>query len=310
MKILPLSTALLLWCSLALPAYAEAGVVASIKPVHSLVASVMGDTGTPALLVEGNQSPHGFALKPSQVEALQKARVVFYIDAHFETFLARALTTLPAGVRTIALADAPGMILLPTREGGNWDAHDHHHHHHHDHGHEHAATDPHVWLSPKNAVVMTRAIATTLSEAYPEHKDAYARNADATIAAIQALDAKLKTQLAPYKNTPYIVFHNAFHYFEQAYGLSAAGSITPEPEQAPGAKRISDVRAKIKALHVTCVFAEPQFDSRLAATVTEGTDAKTGVLDEHGFNIGAGAELYGLLMQRIANGFQSCLSKQ
>jgi zinc transport system substrate-binding protein len=298
----PLLACLFAW--LPLPALAADHVVASIKPLHSLVAMVMGDTGTPALLVSGNQSPHGYALKPSQVDMLHKARLVFYIDARFETFMNRALENLPEGVKAMPATSAPGLKFLAMREGGVWGTHDGHHE---GHVHMQGGLDMHVWLSPVNAMLMTRAIATALAEAYPEHKSAYEKNADATIEMLQKLDRELRDGLAPYQNTPYIVFHDAFHYFENAYGLTAAGSISLEPDQLPGAKRIDAVRDVIKSRNVKCVFSEPQFDTRLVKTVLENTDARLGVIDEHGAEIEPGQELYASLLRSIAAGFKACL---
>ncbi|MFH1158004.1 MAG: zinc ABC transporter substrate-binding protein [Pseudomonadota bacterium] len=276
---------------------AESLVVASIKPLHSLVAAVMGDTGTPVLLVGGMQSPHGYQLKPSQMGTLQHARIVFYISPGFETFLERPLKTLPDDVRKVALIEAKGVVTLKSRAGGVWEGHESHE----------EGQDPHIWLDIANAQAMVREIAAELGKVYPDHKYVYEKNAFALIGKLSALDEDLRTQLIPVRNKPYIVFHDAFQYFGMAYGLTAVGSVTLEPEQEPSARQIGNIREKIRILDVRCVFGEPQFDARLVRTVVEGTHTKTGVLDEQGSGIPEDQNLYFALMRGLADGFTGCL---
>lgn len=259
----------------------------------------MGETGVPVLLVGGVQSPHGYQLKPSQVETLHHADIVFYIAPGLETFLARPLETLPAAVKKAALADAPGLALLVRRGGDEGDAHGH--------GHGDAAYDPHIWLDVGNAKIMAAEIARLLGDVYPSNRAVYERNSKVLIGNLDALDEDLKILLEPVRTKPYIVFHDAFQYFEHRYGLSNEGAITLEPEQEPGVRHIAEIREKVRSSGARCVFSEPQFKTRLVQTVIEGTDSGTGILDEHGADIPEGPELYGALMRRLAGGFSDCL---
>jgi zinc transport system substrate-binding protein len=285
----------------AAPARAQAPepeVVASIKPLHSLVAAVMGDTGRPALLVGGLQSPHGYQLAPSQVTQLQHARLVFYIGPALETFLVRPLAALPPETVQAAMMDAPGVKLLKPRSGGLWEP---------DEDEPASDADPHIWLDPANAKAMVAEIERRLAQAYPRNAAIYKANAARERARLDRLDRGLKTRLAAFRGRPFILFHDAFQYFEKAYDLSGAGAITLEPEQEPGARRIAEIRKKIRAAGVACVFSEPQFNSRVVATVTEGTGAKAAVIDEHGASFPEGPELYFQLMAAAAASFQGCL---
>jgi zinc transport system substrate-binding protein len=285
---------------LAVPARAQekGDVVVSIKPLHSLVAAVMGRTGAPELLVGGLKSPHGYQLAPSQVTELQHAKLVFYIGPALETFLTKPFMTVSPEVHKIALIDAPGVILLKPRSGGLWEADE-------DEGPAGDA-DPHIWLDINNAKAMVKEIEKQLSAAFPQQALIYKTNAAAEIAKLDLLDRQLKTQLAAFRARPFIVFHDAFQYFEHDYKLKGVGSITLEPEQEPGAKRISLIRARIRSAGVACVYSEPQFNARLAQTVTEGTGAKVGVLDEHGAAYKPGPDLYFQLMSALAAGFRNC----
>ncbi len=296
-------------------------IVATIKPVHSLVAGVMGDTGEPALLVDGITSPHGYALKPSQRKLLNEANLVFLIDPHFESFLAKVLHDLPGHVRAVKLAQAGGVTVLDHRAGGVWEAHVHSAHthatqedlSHHEHAHEpmehdESHSDRHLWLDPQNAIVLTKAIAKELGKVYPEHRSIYKKNAKAQIASLTALDAQLAVTLFPLKSKPFIVFHDAYQYLERRYGLTAVGSITLEPEQKVSAKRIKAIRQKLTDSQAVCVFREPQFDDKLINTVIEGTTVKSGTLDPIGADIKAGAGLYAAMLQNLAKDLTTCLN--
>lgn len=315
MRHLP-SIALAATLGLVSPALADAPkVVASIKPVHSLVAAVMAGIGEPALIVRGAASPHTYAMKPSDAKALAAADLVFWVGPELEGFLAKPLKANAKKAKAVELLEAPGIALLDAREGGAWDAHDHAHEHKHDHGHSHAhgdghdhdETDTHIWLDPDNARAMVAAIAEALSAKDPANAAAYTASAARTVQAIDALDAELKAALAPVAGKPFVVFHDAYQYFEAHYGLAGVGAITVNPERRPSAKRLSEIRAKITSLDAVCVFAEPQFEPTLVDTVVGDTQAKKGVLDPEGADLADGPGLYPALMRNLAAALKGCL---
>jgi zinc transport system substrate-binding protein len=303
-----LSAALLTTSALGAP-----NVVASIKPVHSLVAAVMAGVGEPNLLVRGAASPHTYALKPSDAAALEAADIVFWTGHGMELFLDDALDTLSTNAQLVELAEAPGIELLPVREGGAFEAHAHeeeHNHDHeegHDHDHEHAEGDMHFWLDPENAKLMVAHIATTLSAADPDNAQAYSANAENTQAALDQLQAELATALAPVQEKPFIVFHDAYQYFEARFGLTLAGSITVTPDTTPGAARIDELKNKISELGATCVFSEPNFQPTIINAITEGSEAKAGVLDPEGGALAEGPDLYPNLLRGLATSLADCL---
>ncbi len=298
-----------------LKAREEQNVVASIKPLHSLVRGVMGETGKPVLLVKGINSPHDVYLKPSQMRQLQHAAVVFYIDPAYETFLQTTFKALPEEVRTVSLMKAEGIKQLPERKGGAWEAHHaHDHHSHHDHHHAKAeqgdaTPDVHIWLDPENAAAMVKDIARVLSEVYPEHEEVYRMNAEQMVERLRILDEELQAMLAPIKEAAYIVFHDAYQYFEKAYGLRGVGSITLEPDESASPRRIQAVRAKLKETGAKCVFREPQFSDQLIDRVIEGTEAKRGTLDPLGAHLTDGEDLYFDLLHNMASSIRDCLTR-
>ena len=246
-------------------------VVTSIKPVHSLVASVMAGVGEPSVIVEGAGSPHGYALKPSQATALQNADLVFWVGHELESFLEGPIKTIGEKARIVELMDTHDLVKLKLREGGAFEAHAHDHDDDHDDHDDHAKHDDHgeheidlhVWLDPLNAKAMVHEIEEALVAADPGNAAKYKANAEATEARLSALVADMKKTVAPAKDRGFIVFHDAYQYFEKRFDLPASGTITVNPEVAPGAARIAEIKKKVRKLRATCVFSEPQFEPKL-----------------------------------------------
>lgn len=296
----------------ALPAMADdLHVVASIKPIHSLVASVMKGVGEPALIVKGAASPHTYTMKPSDAAALAQANVVFWTGHDMEKFMEKPLASLSGKATTVALLETPAIATLKPREGGTFEPHEHEGEAQADHGHDHEEeTDPHFWLDPENARAAVKVIAATLSAADPSHATVYSENAARADADLAALETKIAAELAPYKNKPFIVFHDAYQYFEKRFGLSATGSVTVSPEVQPGAARIAEIEKKIRTLGAVCIFSEPQFEPKLMETIAAGTKTFRGELDPEGASLTEGPDLYPQLLQALADNLKDCLSKE
>ncbi|MEM7021511.1 MAG: zinc ABC transporter substrate-binding protein [Pseudomonadota bacterium] len=289
-------------------------VVASIKPIHSLVAGVMEGVGTPELLIGGAGSPHRYALRPSQARSLANADVVFWVGEGLETFLSRPIDALSDEARVISLGALDTLTTHPAREGGVWGEHIANGHADHLEDHEghaevehHGYVDMHLWLDPQNGRAMIDAIAKALVAADPGHAETYKSNANGLHTNLARLDADLADKLAPVRNRPFVVFHDAYQYFENHYGLNAVGAITIDPVRKPGAGRLRAIRAKLTELEAVCVFAEPQFEPVLVETVVEGTRAKAGILDPLGAELEAGSTHYEQLLRSLSEGLLSCL---
>lgn len=294
-------------------------VVATIKPIHSLVAGVMAGVGAPVLLVEGQASPHSFALKPSGARAVADADLLFRVSETVEPFTLKLAGSLPAATRLVTLAEATGVTRLERRFGATFEPHEHHRRNHdaegpeaHEaphHDHDESHVDGHVWLDPDNARVMVDAIVAALSARDPAHAEKYTENGRAQKERLNSLAGEIESELAPLHGRPFIVFHDAAQYFERRFALTAAGSITISPEVAPSAKRLSQVRARIRDLAARCVLSDPQSSPRLVATVTEGMGVRTGVLDAEGALVEPpGPDLYFTLMRRMAAAIRACLA--
>lgn len=272
-------------------------VVVSIKPIHALVSGVMDGVAEPQLLVKGGGSPHGYVLRPSEAKALAAADLIVWVGPQLESFLARPLATLGRHASQLQLISELEERLLPAREGGSWDNHEADSHHHHDE-HEY---NPHVWLDPLLAQSIVEHTAAALIRLDPDRGSVYAANSERVRARLQDLHLQLQQTLAPVSQVPYVVFHDAYPYFEARYGLNAVGSISVDPERRPGVRRILEIREKLNALQARCVFSEPQFEPRLVATIIEGTGARTGILDPLGIDLEPGFDSYFQLLQRLAD---------
>jgi len=302
-------------------ALAEPAVVASIPPIHSLVAGVMEGIGDAHLLVKGGASPHTYTLRPSDAGLLSRADVIFWVGEELEAFLVKPLSALGAAAEVVALSEAPGLRLLAAREGGLWEEHADEHeaggHGHEGHGdghaheaeseHGHGAHDMHLWLDPANAAAMVDAIVAALGRRDPGRADAYAANGARLRARLADLRDEIKGTLAPVADRPFMVFHDAYQYFETAFGLTAVGAISVAPQRMPGARRLGELRHRLTSTGVRCVFREPQFAPRLAETLVDGTPASIGVLDPLGADIEPGPDLYGRLLKSNAEAVKTCL---
>jgi len=306
----------------ATPAFAEVPkVVTDIPPVHALVAEVMGDLGSPELLLAKGADEHDFQLRPSQAGAVAGADLVVWIGAELTPWLDAAMGNRPEGAAALGLLDAEGTFLRAYGEAaGNEHDHSakgHDDHGHDDHGHEeeghddhaHDGTDPHVWLDPANGKHWLGLIAADLSKLDPDNAATYAANAAAASDRIDTLDRDLAALLAPVKDKPIVTFHDAYGYFGGHYGLNFADSIALGDAAAPGAKRLQELRAKMEAGEALCIFPEAQHDPALVQQMAEGTGAKVGAaLDPVGSSLEPGPGAYAALLTGMAQAIAECLA--
>ena len=310
-------------------------VVTTIAPLHSLVQNVLGGEGAARLLIDGSNSPHGFQLKPSILQPINNADVVFYMGNSLESFMPKVVKSGEVKGRLVSILSHDELHLLKTREGGIWAAHDHGSHEEHadhddehkhedhadhddehkheehaDHKHEHeheGEYDPHAWLVPENAIAMVGVIEEVLSEVYPGRASIFAKNAANTVKKLQALDSEIQAQVTPIKSRPYIVLHDAYQYFGSHYDLASVGSVQVQAGQQISVKRVQELREIVAERGAVCLFREPQFTDRVLSIIQEGSPVRIGTLDPLGSQITPGADLYFQLMRRLADNLTDCL---
>ena len=294
-------------------ANAETKVVASIKPLHSLISYVMDGVGTPDIIIDGSSSPHTFQLKPSHASMLQEADIVFWIGEDLESFLETPLDSIAKNAKRVTLMDSNEIDLLKFREKNVFDDHDEHgdehdehgdeHDDHHD-GHAHGEFDIHFWLDPEIAKTIVTIVARELSEIDVANKSTYEANAKKAINDLDTLIAETRSKIN--SDATYIVFHDAYQYFEKRFGIEVIGALTVNPEVLPGAKQLAEIREVIEHEKVNCLFSEPQFNPSIAKTIAQDTGVKASVLDPLGAELNPGKDLYFDLIGDMASSFESC----
>ena len=300
MKKLLLAT---LFSAVPVSAFAAPEVVVSIVPLHSLVAGVMEGVGEPELLLKGVNSEHQGSYSPQQISHLGHADLVFIIGDNLEVKLGDISgTETVSGKVFVKLNQTSGLVTHHIREGGLWQAHESEDEHTADN-----QNDPHIWLDTQNAIIMTQEIATTLAKIDFVNGATYTSNARKQIAAIEKLELELASDLRPVANQPFIVFHDAYQYFERRFGLNAVGSISDYSANPPSANRLAEIRSKILTSKAVCVFKEPQYSDAAISTVIEGSAARLGVLDGLGAKLTPGKFAYGQLMRDLAQNLRNCL---
>ena len=322
-------------------------VAVDIAPVHSLVTRVMEGVGTPDLIIQAGASPHEYSLRPSEAAALQDANLVFWIGSGLTPWLTDTIETLAPNANVTELLEADGTIELEFREGALFEAHDDHKEDDDDHAdeahddheeearhddhddeetghddhsdddhddeeaghdeHEHGDHDPHAWLSPQNAMTWMNVIAGQLSAADPDNAGAYFANAAAGRAEIKVLIGEVIATLDPVRDGQFLVFHDAYQYFEMDFDFPASGAISIGDASDPSPARIAEIQDRIAEQGIDCVLAEPQFNPGLVATVLDGTEAGTGMLDPLGSDLEPGPALYSQLIRNLSTALAGCM---
>lgn len=277
-------------------------VVVSIAPLHSLAAAIMVGVGAPKLLLERRTSPHDTTLRPSQARALARADLVLWVGPELERFMVTLLQSGRPGRRVLSAMQLPGIERRRTRKHGVWTNSD---------GHEveatGAASDPHIWLSTGNARTIAGALAQTLTEIDPAHAQAYRRNLADLGRELAALDSEIGKRLAPFRETPFVLLHDAFQYFEKAYGLHPVGALVRKAAGGAGARRLYELRQVIAERGVRCIAADPFGSSALARTLARAKALTLIALDPMGAATPPGPGLYPAMMRANAEALASCL---
>lgn len=283
-------------------AQAEVRVLTSIKPLQLIAAAVQDGVGKPEVLLPPGASPHHYALRPSDVRRVQQSDLLYWIGPDMEGFLPRVLKS-----RTLPVVAVQSLAGLSLRHFGADSASHEEDQDEHDHDHRPGTLDAHLWLSSVNARVIAAKMAADLSATDPANAARYASNTEAFNARLDALDARIKARVAGVAGKPYFVFHEAFDYFEEAYGLKHAGVFSVAAEVQPGAQHVAAMRARLTEVGKTCVFSEPPLRPRLAETLTAGLPAKLAELDALGGKTPATATGYELLLSTLGDDLVGCL---
>ncbi|MEA3234428.1 zinc ABC transporter substrate-binding protein [Pseudomonas mosselii] len=290
---------------IAFSAHADVRVLTSIKPLQQIAAAVQDGVGSPDVLLPPGASPHNYALRPSDVRKVADADLLYWIGPDMEGFLPRVLKS--RAKPTVAVQSLSGMQLRHFGEDSH--SHDEEDHDDHDHDHRPGSLDAHLWLSSVNARVIATKMAGDLAAADPANAARYQANLKLFVERMDALDGRIKQRVAGIVGKPYFVFHEAFDYFEAAYGLKHAGVFSVASEVQPGAQHVAAMRKRLQAVGKTCVFSEPPLRPRLAETLTAGLPVRLAELDALGGSDAVDARGYERLLEKLGNDLTGCLEQ-
>ena len=288
------------------PVRAEIKVVTTIKPLHSLIANVMDGVGEPSLIIEGSTSPHSFTLKPSHAKLLEEADLIFWVGEGIETFMEKPLESIVKNAEVVEFMEVDSIEKLKFREESIYGDHDDHDDHDDHEGHAHGEHDPHAWLSPGIAKVWLNVIASKLSEKDPSNASTYFSNASSASKDLDALSDEINDILDPIRDEKFVVFHDAYQYFEKHFNISASGAISLGDASDPSPARVKEIKDRVENEDIHCVLAEPQYKVGLVKAVIEGTHANMAVIDPLGVGLEAGPTLYDKLIRNLATNLSKC----
>jgi len=286
-------------------------VLVTIKPFHSIVSGIMFGVAEPILLLKGNSSPHSHSLLPSNAKKLQETNIIFWGGKNLEGFLEKPIKTLATGAKSVPFLETEGIIklnlrkIIQTKKYNNQN----------ENGDRlvfnksrEAGIDPHIWLDPQNAKKIAKKIIHVLSEFDPKNREKFNQNGEAYISRLDELNNKLKVEMKEISAKPYVVFHDAYQYFEKRYNLNIIGSLTTNVSFGASVRRLKKIQKIIKEEKIRCIFSEPQYSKKLVKTIVKGREIRIVNLDPLGVNLTVGPELYFNLINNIAVSFKRCLS--
>ncbi|MDG2355708.1 MAG: zinc ABC transporter substrate-binding protein [Paracoccaceae bacterium] len=310
-KVFSMTSALVLSAGIAVADVPKVAV--DIAPVHSLVSKVMNGLGSPSLIIPPEASPHEYQLRPSEAKALQEAKLVFWIGEDLTPWLEKGLSTLAKRASVTTLLEVGGVELLDFREGTLFEKHDHDDDGHKKHvkkddhdDHAHGEHDPHAWLSPAIAKVWLNVIAAKLSEADPKNAGTYFKNANSSREELDALSEEVTKILDSVREEKFVVFHDAYQYFEKHFNISASGAISLSDASDPSPARLKEIQERITSESIHCILAEPQFNDGIVKAIVAGTHANTAVIDPLGVGLEVGPSFYNNLIRNLGARLSNC----
>ncbi|MCJ8170496.1 zinc ABC transporter substrate-binding protein [Atopomonas sediminilitoris] len=289
-------TACLTACLSATSAFAAPTVLTSIKPLQLIADAVLSEQGSAEVLLAPGASPHQYSLRPSEMRQIQQADLLYWVGPELESFLPKVLAQ--RSQPNVALLHAQGMQLKHFDQAHADDDHA---------GHDHHADslDPHFWLDPRNAKQIAKRMAEDFSRFDSEHAAHYAANAERFAQAVDAADRQLKQRLAKLKDQPYLVFHQAYDYFEAHQGLHNQGVFTFTPEVQPGARHLNELRERLRAVGNACIFSEPPLVPRTLHSLAKDLPVRFGQLDP----LGQASASYVAMYLDLGNALADCLER-
>ena len=312
----------------------EPRVVVDILPTHGLATALMKGVGTPELLLDQRQSPHVSALRPSRVQHLQAADIVFWIGPGMTSTLTRPIAAIADPDKIVALGESPDLYWQALLHG---DHHDHAGHDDHDHAkhddhddHDHAkhddhddhddhadeaeARDWHVWLDPHNAAVMAAMMAEELIQRDPAHAAIYRANLTALVNAINETDmtvmAMVATASSAHNDTiRYVTVHDAYGYLAGHYGVQPGGALSLGHEVTYSPRDVANLRKVIADDGADCLLTDLDTPPSLQRLLADDTSLRVVQMDPLGWDVPMDENHYPTLLANLGKGLVACVEE-
>lgn len=286
---------------------AQVNVVASIKPLQMIAHAITDGVSEPEVLIPSSQSYHHFVLRPSTVRTMNTADLLVWVGPELETYLADSIRSAPA--RELQVLALPGLtvhyahndteggpeILIP--EQGQHAGHKHK---------DSTSIDPHVWLDPGNAVLLATAMVRELAVLDPSNAAVYQANLAVFTGRLAALTSEVSEQLATLRNTEYAVYHNAFQYFESAFGLHHDVVFVESEELQPSVRHMLTVREAVRSRPLACVMEDVTTRDATVQSLLGNKEIRRIKADTTGQNLTSGPMAYIQLITNLAGAFRQC----
>lgn len=273
----------------------------TINPLYGIVSYITKGIDIPALILDKkNVDLHSYALTPSDALKIKKCDVIFMIHNDFENFSKKLNKLKQKHTKIIRVSEARDLNLLETRENNVFEedlAQDH----------EHALYDYHIWLDVNNAKYIAIMIANELSALEIKNSKIYQENLNDFIKKLQQLDQELTEELSTINTKPYVVFHDAYQYFENKYNLNSVGAIVLNQSHNINANSLIEIKELIVENHIKCIFSEPQFPAKIIDKIAKNSKVNYGVLNAEWADSNLPQDIYFVLMRNLATSLKNCL---
>jgi zinc transport system substrate-binding protein len=286
MKNLPGLLLLLLLASIPVRAGAEVSIVATIRPLQLIAEAIVQDLGSVTAVVSGQQSPHNFTLSPSDRRLLADADLLLWIGAEFETYLADFYAQSSRAAITLTALQLPQLTLHAAAPG---------------------QVDAHLWLDSGNAVIIAAAVTARLVDLDATNAAAYQQNLAQFRRSADKLNTSIKGLFQRSTGNTYIVYHNAYQYFEKQFGLRHQFALLADPETEPGIRATLNGRRQIKQNRPGCLLREATSSQAVIDNMLNGYELKTVTVDLLGEEV-LRAGTYIELINNVAVDFSNCMN--
>lgn len=248
-------------------------VAVTIYPLYDIVKTIGGENIDPILILPPGSSPHTYEATPSQVKEMQNVKLFFTIGAGVDGWaknIAKAIndTEIIDLDQYMTLKPFEHQELEYAESGTETD--------------DHVGLDPHYWLSPSNAKIMAEQISRKLSLLDPANQVYYDFQAQNFISELTAKDLEWKNKISELNKKEIVVFHDAWGYFANHFGLKIVATFEPFPGKTPSPQYLIGLHEIVKEKEITALFVEPQLSKEAITTLASDLKVKVGILDPLG----------------------------